>query len=218
MKIFHKLLLIILLIQFQYPSKAQRIGISGGANLSHYYDYKEMDFHYITDYKNGFGYSLSLFADNLFQKDSIIPLKLRLKYSNYRGHAIINYSGLSGGDNKDINIKKSSLGIGVFPLNFSIENFFISIGFDVELLLFDNSTGKIETWSLLESKEIKDLNKIDNKYLTYGISCEIQYEIPINEAISIFPKYSTHLELCNDLYDTNVWRNYFEIGLLKKIK
>src|SRR5688572_30144405 len=101
-------------------SYGQKIGFSGGVNKNNYFDFiKEEDGHFESDYHPGNGYSFAISIADI-KIDSFMPLRLALLFDHYKGSFYTGDGGLSYGEFTRANVVKTTIGLGIYPLNFSV--------------------------------------------------------------------------------------------------
>ncbi len=198
----------------------QRLGFTGGLNISHYIDFSDGNPHEQSEYENGLGYSFNIFVDNLFERASKIPpLKLSAGFSNYRGEAEYYSGGLGGGTSKTASINKNLVNLSVYPLNFSPGSFYLSGGMYFEWLVNDQSAGTGKGWSMSNPVSVSyELEQVDNADFQWGFALSAHYEFALSPTLGIFPCYMASFSLVDDIYDAKAWRHFFSVGVVKQLK
>lgn len=214
--IIKKLLLILSLI-YNGQLIAQDLEISAGYNNNTFYDLIKEIPHYTSDYSNGNGWAIKVSVEKFKLLDSIVPIRLEINYTNYKGHADIMSSGLGGGSTEHTDIDKSVLGLSFYPLLFRIrKNIRIDLGAEMDFLLSDKSQGFYESWSMGSLDTTGKISDFDNRTPIFGLSFQFGYEIKIKNNWFIYPRYHLYVGGSKDYRDAKSLRNQFEIGLLKR--
>ncbi|MBK7231171.1 MAG: hypothetical protein IPH93_02560 [Saprospiraceae bacterium] len=97
---------------------AQHIGFSGAYCANHYYDYKKNNGHFITEYKNGSGYSLNINLDSILISKDLF--RFSFHFSKYDGSIMTRDGGLAGAVSTKANITKYILGLTIFPIHIKV--------------------------------------------------------------------------------------------------
>jgi hypothetical protein len=211
-------------------SFGQTVEISCGANRNNYFDLQRENGHFITEYNPDFGFSFGLSISDF--KIDTLPMRISLLIDNYKGGFYTTNSGLGGGNTTEAKVNKTTLGIGIYPLNVSIRNnFHFSFGGEVGLKLFDQTSGYKSSWRMgtpitypytytymtIENDSVKI-----NKNLVFGISGRISYDIRIKENWYINPQYKFYFGLTDEFENTEAkiksMRHSFLIGIIRKLK
>jgi hypothetical protein len=149
--------------------------------------------------------------------DSIVPVRFEIAYSHYTGHAEIMESSLGAGSTKHTDIDKSVLGISIYPLLFRIrKRFRIELGFEMDILLNDQSTGYYYSWQMGSQNKTGEISNFDNSTTTYGILFQTGYEFKLKNDWFIYPRYHLYAG-SNDYEYAKSFRNQFEIGFIRKL-
>jgi hypothetical protein len=193
--------------------------ISAGYNRNTYYDLEEESPHYSSDYSGGNGYAVKLSVERFRLLDSILPIRLEINYTNYKGHAEIRTGGQSYGITEITDIDKSVLGFGIYPLMFRIKkNFRIDIGLEVDFLLNDNSTGYYKSWGIGNPGKSGEISDFENSSPIFAVLFQTGYEFALKNNWSVYPRYHLYVGITDDFGNTHSLRNQFEVGLIRKIK
>ena len=209
----------LLIVTFSY---GQKIEFSGGINQNSFFDLQAQDNHLQTKYDAGYGYSAGIFIYDI--KFDTIHIGLSLRYDYYQGSFYSENSGLSYGHSTKAEVKKSTVGIGLYPLNFSVLNkirFHFGIEFSVKL--DDQYSGYKSSWSIgppLTTTTDSTLKYLDRSNF-WGICGRISYDFKINENWFIAPQYRFYFGLSEEFNDVEAkiksMRQSLEIGIIRKI-
>jgi hypothetical protein len=205
-------------------SLGQTVEFSGGANRNKFFDLERQDGHFITEYNPDFGYSFGISISDF--KIDTLRMRISLLIDNYKGNFYTTNGGLGGAYETEAEVNKTTMGIGLYPLNISIRNnFHISLGGEFSLKLFDQTSGHKSSWRMgapsTYMKIENDSVKI-NKNLFFGISGRISYDIRIKENWYIGPQYKFYFGLTDEFENTEAeiksMRHNFLIGIIRKLK
>ena len=211
-----KLILFVFLI-YSGLTFAQNLEISAGYIRNTFYELKKENPHYKSDYSGGNGSTIKLSIERFKIVDSIVPVRFDIAYSHYTGHAEIMESGLGAGSTKHTDIDKSVLGISIYPLLFRIrKSFRIELGFEMDILLNDQSTGYYQSWQMGSQNKTGEISNFDNSTTTYGILFQTGYEFNFENDWLIYPRYHLYAGGKDFEYAKSL-RNQFEIGFIRKL-
>jgi hypothetical protein len=214
-----KKVLLFLFLIFNGLIFAQNVEISVGYIFNTFYDLEEENPHYRSDYSGGNGGAIKLSIEKFKLADSIVPIRLEISYTNYKGHAEIMRSSLGGGSTEYADINKSVLGLTIYPLLFRIKKSFrIDLGLEMDILLLDKSKGYYQSWSMNVPHKTGEISDLDNESTTYGVIFQTGYEFAIKNNWFIYPRYHLYIGLSKDYCDAKSLRNQFEVGLIKRMK
>jgi len=200
----------------------QNIGFSGAYCANHYYDFKKNDGHFITEYKNGSGYSLNINLDSIILgKDQF---RFSLHFLKYDGSIMTRDGGLAGGVSTKADITKYILGLTIFPININVwKELVINMGGDLNYLIYTNASGIKTEWGLGNPTKIENLEDrtidIYNEF-NLGIVTRIGYNIKVYKHWYLVPEYNFYFGLTNEFnkVEANVKsvRQYFTLGLMNR--
>jgi len=213
----------ILLLLLISNSFGQTVEISGGANRNNYFDFQKQDGHLITEYNHGYGFSFGLSLSDF--KIDTLPMRISLLVDQYKGRFYTSNGGLGGSNETEAKVNRTTLGIGLFPVNLNIyNNFQISLGGEFSLKLFDQISGHKSTWRMGVPPtyiELEHDSAKNNKNLFFGICGRMSYDILIKENWYISPQYKFYFGLTDEFEHTEAkiksMRHNFLIGIIRKL-
>jgi len=204
-------------------TRAQSLEIAGGANMNTFYTFdRNLDFSKPKNLVN-FGYSVSISMDDF--KIGKLPLRISLILNNYRGDFHGGFSLAGGGTSTNATINKYDIGLDVYPVHVTFKkNFQVSIGGELNALLYDDIEGYQDTWGGPNFKRFNLADKtirIDCAF-TLGMVWRVAYTIALKNNWYIVPQYRFCWGLTNDFKNIEIGiksiRNYLEVGVKKKFK
>ncbi|MCG8327606.1 MAG: hypothetical protein MI974_07970 [Chitinophagales bacterium] len=197
---------------------AQNTEITTGYIQTNFFD-PDRDEHYnLSNYSNRGGFGLGLAIENVMI-DSV-RVRFTLSYSKYGGK-ISNYNGGKGsGTITRVNMNKSIVSLGFFPLNFRILNRIdLNFGFEGSILLHERFSGTSSKWNIIGGGGTQNLNEEErfNAISYTGVCGRLAYDFKWSEQITISPQYSFHLGLTREFKDhikgTKSRRQFFGLGI-----
>lgn len=193
---------------------AQDIEFKSGMIYNHLYDLEEEHSSQRSDYSSGLGYTIALSFKDPILIDSIISYKFVLKYDQYQGHAKISQNS-PGGTSQSINTdtRRSTLAIGFYPFCFTPSKYFrINLGLSFDFLLQQAYKNNDKEWT---TGKDSGLNNSAHGFVM-AFMLEMGYEISLKDNWFIVPQYQMGISLMPDFYDTRSFRNYLQIGVMKR--
>jgi hypothetical protein len=198
---------------------AQNVECSVGYIYNTFYDLEEENPHYRSEYSGGNGAAVKLSIEKFKLADSIVPVRLEISYTNYKGHAEIMNSALGGGSTEYADINKSVLGLSIYPLLFRIKKSIrIDLGLEMDILLLDKSKGYYQSWSMSIPQQTGEISDFDNASTNFGVIFQTGYEFMVKNNWFLYPRYHLYIGITKDYSDAKSVRNQFEVGLSKRIK
>jgi hypothetical protein len=150
-----------------------------------------------------------------------------LNFDNYKGGFSVTNGGMGGASTTTDQVRKNTLGLGLYPLNFKLFNKVeFNLGGEFGFLISDITTGKMSSWNYGggEPGSYKStLTNIDNhaeqinnsKY--FGFCGIVSYHFKISEKWLLSPQYKCYYGIKNDFKDVEAsiksLRNNFSIGI-----
>lgn len=217
----------LLLSCFVSYSFGQALELVGGFSTNSFYHVQQNAGSFQHTYTGGSGYSFALGTEfNLPEiEGKTIPLKLRVGISKYAGSFTMSAGGRSYSNSTEATVEKTSLDIGIYPLNFYlIEQLSISVGGEFNFLLKDNTRAIGSSWRQcgcpngIESSEgPKEISKNN----TARLSSIFAYAIKLTEGFFMVPQYQFSLGLTDEFVklqtSTKTMRHTFWIGIKKDL-
>lgn len=208
------------------PLSAQNVEFSGLLNRNTYFDYTRDEGHFRSTYKTNNGFAFSFSAEDTIIKSLFLRLTLTLE--NYNGSIDVHDGGLGSSSGTEADVKKTVLGINIYPLNFKIGKMaWINIGPSINYLLHIKMNGQHSFWrgtSTGIQSETIDLKTNGYDYTTrfnYGLNVRIAPEININKRWALLPQYLVHFGISREFrnVEANIIsvRQYLGLGIIKRL-
>ena len=201
----------------------QNIELSGGLNRNHYFDWQKSEGHFMSDYTPGSGYCADLSLSDL--KYDIFTIKVSFLLDNYKGSFYTEDGGMGGASKTVAEVERTTIGIGIYPLNFSVvSRIYLSFGAEFSYKISDNTNGYKSGWVMYGPTTYmtieNDSMKI-NKDFVWGISAGAGYALKLSTDWSITPQYKLYLGMSDEFTNTEArirsLRHNFKIGIIKRI-
>lgn len=223
-----KKLISILVILSSISLYSQNIESAGGLLINRFHDFNYDGGHYKSTYDNGLGYSFLIGIENFGLDDKNVKwirLRLTLSYDRYNGDIDVYSGGLGGGGSTRASIEKSTVSLGIFPLNFRIRNRVdLNFGFIISRLVSETFSGSRSGWMIGRPGYYFDLNDSYDSFssiMYYGIKGRVAYDFGISDTFVISPQYSFYLGLSGEFtefpYKTKSMRHFFGLGFEYRI-
>ncbi len=202
----------------------QNIELSGGMNRNQYFDRQKDEGHFMAEYAPGNGYSIGLSFSDL--KIDSLAIRISLIIENNKGKFYLQSGGQGGTIRTEAEVEKTTVGIGLYPLNFDIfKKIKFSFGGEFSIKINDNTRGYKSTWMSNGSSTYKTIEndsvQINNNFI-WGISGQVSYDFRINQDWTIAPHYKLYLGMSDEFKNTETKirsiRQNYEIGIIKRIK
>lgn len=166
---------------------SQPVEIFGGANKNVFYGKNDDSYSYFSaDYHSGNGFTAGFALDSI----RILRLKMRLsvQFDKYNGKFIAeNNSGKAVYEKTIGEIDKSTVALGVFPLNIRIKKKVdLNIGAEVAGLIGENVSGTNHYAHIMYGDELKDLNALYDRFssrVCYGLKGRIAYQLALSKKV-----------------------------------
>jgi hypothetical protein len=202
----------------------QTIEFSGGMNRNHFFDWQKDNGGYHSEYTPGNGYSAELSLSEL-NFDSI-PIKISLLVDNYKGSFYTQFYAGGGSYQSFAETEKTTIGIGLYPLNFTIlKKIKLSFGGELSYKIYDRTNGYKAAWGMYgQSSYITfgDDSVQMNKDFIWGLSGKLSYNFDLNRDWAIAPQYKFYLGMSDEFINVEEgirsFRHYFEVCIIKRIK
>lgn len=207
-------------------SFGQTFEIAGGINKNKYTDLGKPQDNpfYSTKFSPGYGYSFAISIVDL-GLDTSLQLRMTLRIDNYQGKFYCKNGGLPGSSETEAEVKKTTIGIGLYPININIKKrFHIFIGPELSVKLHDRTSGYKSSWFMGShtSMTIENDSVKINRPVCLGVSLTMSYDIRIKENWFISPQYRFYIGWAEEFENTQASihsiRNNFAIGVVRKLK
>ncbi|MEI8048659.1 MAG: hypothetical protein WCI92_14860 [Bacteroidota bacterium] len=218
-----KIIIYILFCFFISGISGQNIELSGGMNRNNYFDWQKEEGHFIAEYTPGNGYCAELSLSD-FKFDSL-TIKISLLVDNYKGSFYTQDGGLAGAYKTVAEVEKTTLGIGLYPLNFYIfKKIKLSLGGELSYKISDRTNGYKSGWVMYVGSTYMTIENDSvhiNKDFVWGVSGKLSYDFRINQDWFIAPQYKFYLGMSDEFMNTEArirsMRHNFEISIIKRI-
>lgn len=201
--------------------KAQSVGLSAGLNSNLFFDYKKQESHFRSEYSPDFGYSLEM-SFTKYQAEKNTKFRASLFLDNYKGTFLTSDGGLGGSITTKGEVRKTTVGVGLFPIVFSLaKNLEINVGGEVSLKIFDRTTGHKFFWLLGTPGSMAPLNSVSfHNNVVAGLSVRLSYDFRLEDKLFIHPFYKFYLGLTNEFHNTEAdiksMRHHAGVGIIRK--
>ena len=202
---------------------AQTLEYSGGVNQNNFFDLQRGGGHKISDYNKGVGYSFGISISNI--NLDTLPIRIAILFDHYNGSFYASDGGLGGASETEATVSKTSMGLGVYPLNFTVKSrFHFSMGGEFSFRLTDHFVGHKSSWLMGYPSTYKaiDNNTVSlNRDFVFGIGSRVNYDFRIIENWYISPQYKFYFGLSDEFINTEAkiksMRHSFLIGVVWKM-
>ena len=197
-----KVNLIITILFISHFLHGQIIQFQAGPNLNNFFDYTKGDRTISSEYTLKWGYHVGIGIEQL--KLGKFNFNLLLSYDQYHGDIFSSYSSLGSSSSTTANLKRQMISLATYPLNFHLKKKVkIQVGPEFSFIINNQLEGSRYFRSILpesSTTELGDSEGLGND-IRFAINLGISYDIPINENISILPKYNFNFGLTKE-YET----------------
>ena len=200
----------------------QTIDFSAAINRNNFYC-RDID---ITGSGNtpGYGYSFGLGISDLRIDTLRMNMAFYLHFDNISGAGYFENLNHYSGQTMTAAVKKSTLSIGIYPLNFSFfkRRLSFSLGGTVGFKIWSQTLGRESSWSSPPTgpwtTKVVDFSDADPNWLiTFGIASGLSYNFNLGERWTLAPKYRFCLGLGLDFSRFKSMRHEFGVVLRRKI-
>jgi hypothetical protein len=217
-----KLILQTILLFSFYNLNAQTVEFSGGLNKNSYFDFVKNNGHSISSYTPGNGYSLGLSISD-FRIDTV-RMRITIMLDNYNGKIYTTNGSLAGGSETKAEVTKTTLGMGLYPVNLSAKkSFHFSFGGELHYKLMHQTTGYKLGWHVTDPNKYMTIDNDSvsiNKNLFFGLSARIHYDLNIYKNWFFSPQYKFYFGISDEFKNTEQaiksMRHNFLIGFVNK--
>lgn len=205
----------------------QKIEFSSGVLSNYFFDLQHNEGHYYGEFKEGFGYTFSLFADEILVDTLPFPWRLRfgLKYTNYNGRILVRDGGMGGSSTTSADVTMNIFGLDFYPLNISCKGLKVNIGFEINCLLRSKEIGSHSKWQMYQPSTYSEFDTIVKGRFedrSFGLIGRFAYDIKLNKNWFIIPQYCIYFSLGREKIDCQEGilslRQSLEVGIARKIK
>jgi len=205
---------------------AQSVGLYGGYSHNHLFDFGK-DGHIESEYLINSSYTIGIGIENV--KIDWLNMSFTVDYHTYGGEIQEKYSGLASWSTTNVQITKSSISVGIFPINLYLFNH-IELDFGVlfsgliqedfngtKMGCSGNVNGGFDCFTInLEEK----YQNISARWV-FGIQAKVGYDFHLSETLILAPSYSLSLGLSDEfsevILDKRFMRHNICLGVKKKI-
>lgn len=199
-------------------SMAQQWHFSGGMQLNSFYAFHASDGPTPDQFQSGWGYAFEVGVDNLVFGD-FFPLMFTLSLEEYGGNIEVKGGGLGSGYTDRVKTSKTTLNLGLYPVNFSIKKRLkVALGVDLAALLGSSSTTNNSSWHGNSPTNFEAINDQDLHYPLYlGLNARVHWPIEIAEGWFLAPTYRFRWGVSREFTglhdDLGTKRHYFQVTL-----
>lgn len=200
---FMKYLISLLLIFPGLFATSQKVSLSGYGVLNQFYNKPFTNDKLSAEYQEGIGqcYELSLTGLGDFK---LLP-SFSLMVEHYKGNILYGYHDAYGGYTMDLDVNKTMLGIGVYPINFRVyKKIHFRAGTDFTFPLTDKtqiiSDYKFEQFAWIDTTDGADLSPD----LIIGLSATVDYRFNLGKRWYFAPRYRFYYGLMPELEDIRI--------------
>ncbi|MEM6347538.1 MAG: hypothetical protein AAF927_26865, partial [Bacteroidota bacterium] len=190
-----------------------------------FYDLGFNDGNTSSTYTPSLGYRLQVGVEKAEIEGIRIPFRFSFAYDNYAGNINIRRGGLGGSARMNMDLRKSIIGIGIYPFNPRVrDHIALSFGLEGAMLVNEIYEGTLRSSTLNGSSTRVNLS---NKYqevspeFQLGFRAKCTYEIKLENGLIFSPQYSLYLGLSREIMvfsdKPRSMRHFFGIGLKKYI-
>lgn len=212
--------LLLFLCCFASHLSAQQLELSAGANLNQFFRLPGGEVPG-SAFKNGYGYTVGI-SQELAGK---IPMRFTLQLDHYEGNIHLREGGLGGAVITRADISRSSVMLGVFPLNFTLlKRLHINLGLAMQALIYDGSKGYRSYWGFGASGEdirFEDRPAAFAQPVSFGLISRLGYSIPLGNKWSLVPQYMFGMGISDEFKQLHAnvksMRHYLCIGVSRQL-
>ena len=162
--------------------------------------------------ENDYTTTLALSLDDFYSDTT--PVKVSLRFTNYSGSYYYVDASPGGGNAVTYQFNDYLLGLGIYPLNFSIVRFIeLNFGFQVDYIFYSRSEGVISFWSLSNPSGGKKSVDDQTGKIFVGLTGNLSLNFKLTEKVYIFPQYNYYMDFRNPRSK----RHQLEVGIGKII-
>ncbi|MFO7671714.1 MAG: hypothetical protein R6W31_18790 [Bacteroidales bacterium] len=148
---------------------------------------------------------------------------------NYSGEVLEKYSGLASGSTTNVQFAKSTISLGIYPINLYLFNHVdLDFGISLSRLIQEDFHGTKSGWSGNVNGGIDSFQyDLEEKYQNisatwyFGIQAKVGYDFYLSETLILSPFYSFKIGLSDEfseiLSDTRLMGHYLCIGIEKRL-
>lgn len=203
----------------------QDLMVFGGMNNNRFCDYRKDNSHFSTFYSSLSGSNFGIGLDNVkVAKQSFL---FTLRTSSYNGYVYTTDRKPSEVITTGIEVNKSILGLGIYPLNFKMMDNQLNFSFGLETNVLLQTSLKGYRTTSFDADKASSTSIIDNSSkgmvnsFGMGLAARIAYRLKIAKNLHIMPQYTFYGGLTNELKNieanTKAYRHTIEIGLVRSI-
>jgi len=217
-----KYILFSLAILFSLSISAQKIELYGGINKNYFYDYSEKEGNFTSEYKPEYGYLIGIGVDSV--KIDWITFLFTLDLENYGGASNIYDGGMGGGYREEVNIKKTLISLGIYPLKLNLlKHLYLNAGLVFSILSSEIYNGTASNWKINSNSNTIDIKEKHNKYNSdgyFGAKLRLTYNLKTSNSFSIVPQFSYYHGFYNEFNHSDATKSlriFLGIGVKKNL-
>jgi hypothetical protein len=204
----------------------QSVGLYGGYSNNHLFDFGK-DGHIESEYLINPSYTIGIGIENV--KIDWLNMSFTVDYHTYEGVIQEKYSGLASGATTNVQFTRSSISVGIFPVNLYLFNH-LELDFGVlfsRLIQEDFNGTKIGCSENVDGgfdcstiKLVEEYQSISARWVL-GIQAKVGYDFHLSETLILAPFYSLNLGLSDEfsvaVMDTRFMKHNICLGIKKRI-
>lgn len=221
-----KPIIIFLILLNSLTSFGQSVDVFGGMISNHLFSFGK-DGHIESEYIINPGYTVGIGLEDI--KLDYLNMRFTLSFQDYSGDIIEKYSGLASYSTTEVYFSKSTITLGLFPINYYLFNHVdLNFGISLSRLLTEDFTGS-KSGCQYNPNGGDDCFQIDlaeeyesfSSNWNFGIQARIGYDFYLSETLVLSPIYSFYLGMSDEfsdiVSDTKLMRHYLCIAIEKRI-
>lgn len=198
-----KLLPYILLLFSFTICQSQHVEFISGVSLNSFYNKVESP-RQNSSYVNQHGPFLAVAFEG--KKTSITNWRITIGFENYGGSISAYDGGNGGGTRVEADINRSSLLVGLYPLNLRLWNKIrINLGMELAKVVYDGFEGTSKTSVVFSgTNTITDLHDLHTTFNqdSFGVGVGMNYDIQLSNQLFIVPHYTFYQGITGEFKNT----------------
>lgn len=213
-------LFLLVFITMSYTASTQAVEVFTQLGYNKFYDLGDPNGHFASTYTNDGYYGLGIRFDNLAFANHSVNLVLR--FENIQGELSVSNGGNGGGSMFVATADKYLLGLGIYPLSFSLfRKISLSFGGEINFLVRDDSFAERWLWSIGTVPDKMIQNGRIGTTIGFGLGGQVAYKIPLGKTWYLHPRYCLLAgftnEFQNNIKSIKSFRHSLAIGVAKRL-
>jgi hypothetical protein len=219
-----KLSLISIFVFYWSSIMAQSIDFSSAISSNRFFEFEnQQSFRYDSAYKSGIGYSLQAGISNIMIGTA--PVRFAITVDHYQGSVFSSYQALGGRNTTNAQVKKTTIGLGFYPVNFHIsKNLHFALGAELSYLINDRTSGNQLINLMGENDKNIDLSQNSKNFhndIIVGMSALLSYDIAEWKSWRIRPQYRFYMGITEEFQLPNAsvrsMRHHLGLSLIRNM-